>query len=105
MNLNVYRRDRVRTARWRAKPGLLLAAAVGGLALLAGCSTHHFYANYYLDPKPPKVTYSDLKPSAAPQPVYLVFDMYEGSTSFPEATPLSAGSTQKIPRHSSLRPV
>jgi len=102
MNLNHFRSDRSSSAPRRAKPAVLLAGAVGGLALLAGCSTQHFYTNYYLDPKPPKVTYSDLKPPAAPQPVYLVFDMYEGSTSFPEATRKLAPKVARVVEESKL---
>src|SRR5262245_3500016 len=68
----------------RGSAGLALLA--GLLSLTSGCSTQAFYANYYLDPKPPKVSYADLKAAPNPQPVYLVFDMYEGNNSFPEAT-------------------
>ena len=63
--------------------------AVGSVALLcvvSGCSSGQFYANYYLDPKPPKLTFADLQPVASPQPVYLVFDLYTGGTAFAEAT-------------------
>src|ERR1051325_1021908 len=66
-------------------PGCLVAVGLGLLAL-AGCSTQQFYANYYVDPKPPRMDYSNLKPVANPQPVYLVFDMYSAEGSFPEAT-------------------
>jgi hypothetical protein len=62
---------------------LLCPVLVGGMA---GCSTQQFYANYYLDPKPPKLSVADLKRPASPQPVYLVFDMYAGGTAFREAT-------------------
>jgi len=61
-------------------------AAMLGLLALAGCSTQRFYASYYVDPKPPKTSYADLKPSAHAQPVYPVFDMYNAEGSFPEAT-------------------
>ena len=62
---------------------VLLAA----LAVLAGgCASERFYANYYVDPKPPQVSYSDLKKPSSPSPVYLVFDMYSAEGSFPEAT-------------------
>src|SRR4051812_47046392 len=54
--------------------------------LLAGCSSQRFYANYYIDPKPPRLTYGDLKPAASPQPVYILFDMYAAGASFNEAT-------------------
>jgi hypothetical protein len=53
---------------------------------LAGCSTQRFAASYYLDPRPPRTSYSDLVPPTTPQPVYLVFDMYSAQGSFPEAT-------------------
>jgi len=66
-------------------PGFLVALGLG-LASLGGCSTQQFYANYYLDPKPAKLSYDDLKPVANPRPVYLVFDMYSAEGSFPEAT-------------------
>jgi len=56
------------------------------LSWVVGCSSSHFYANYYLDPKPPKLSFADLQPPASPQPVYLVFDMYAGGTAFAEAT-------------------
>lgn len=56
------------------------------LSVLTGCSTQQFHASYYLDPKPPQVSYADLKAPANPQPVYLVFDMYSAKGSFPEAT-------------------
>jgi len=62
---------------------ILCPVLVGGMA---GCSTQQFYANYYLDPKPPKLSVADLKRPASPQPVYLVFDMYAGGTAFREAT-------------------
>jgi hypothetical protein len=65
--------------------GVLVVVGLG-LAALAGCSTGQFYANYYVDPKPPKTSYADLKPAAHPKPVYLVFDMYTPEGSFPEAT-------------------
>src|SRR5207247_4329937 len=68
------------------RPFAFLVAVGLGLLALAGCSMHQFYANYYVDPKPPKTTYADLKPVAHPQPVYLVFDMYSAEGSFPEAT-------------------
>ena len=60
----------------------------GALAILvlAGCASQHFYANYKLDPKPPRLAYSDLAPAANPRPVYLVFDMYTAEGSLPEAT-------------------
>ena len=62
-------------------------ALLTGLLLLAGgCASERFYANYYVDPRPPKVSYADLKKPAAPKPVYLVFDMYSADGSFPEAT-------------------
>lgn len=66
--------------------GLCSTSLLAALCWLTGCSSAQFYANYYLDPKPPKLTTADLKPASAPQPVYLVFDMYTGSTAFPEAT-------------------
>jgi hypothetical protein len=53
---------------------------------LAGCSTQRFHASYYIDPKPPRASYSDLVAPPNPQPVYLVFDMYSAEGSFPEAT-------------------
>lgn len=65
---------------------LKFCGLLAGLAILSACSTQQFYANYYVDPKPPKLTYSDLKRPAKPQPVYLMFDMYAGGTSFGEAT-------------------
>jgi hypothetical protein len=65
---------------------LSAVAGAGLLSMLAGCSTQRFYANYYLDPKPPHVSSSDFTTPDSPQPVYLVFDMYEGTSSFPEAT-------------------
>lgn len=65
--------------------GLLLPIALTLLAL-AGCSTQRFAASYYIDPKPPRASYSDLVAPANPQPVYLVFDMYSAEGSFPEAT-------------------
>jgi len=63
------------------------AAMIAGLGLLAGgCASEQFYANYYVDPKPPHVAHSDLKKPSSPKPVYLVFDMYSAEGSFPEAT-------------------
>jgi hypothetical protein len=62
---------------------VLLAALA---ALAGGCASERFYANYYVDPKPPQVAYSDLKKPSSPNPVYLVFDMYSAEGSFPEAT-------------------
>lgn len=64
-------------------PIALLALAS---ALLSGCSTQQFYANYYIDPKPQRVEFSELIPPVERQPVYLVFDMYSSDGSFPEAT-------------------
>lgn len=55
-------------------------------ALLAGCSTGRFSATYALDPKPARVSVSDLKPVAAPQPISLVFDMHRPEGPFPEGT-------------------
>lgn len=66
-------------------PSLLWLAALTVL-LLAGCSTQRFAADYYLDPRPPRTSYSDLASPTNPQPVYLVFDMYSAQGSFPEAT-------------------
>ncbi|HYV31586.1 MAG TPA: hypothetical protein VEO53_10835 [Candidatus Binatia bacterium] len=63
-----------------------LVAVVFGLVALAGCSTQHFYASYYVDPRPPRASYADVKAPAHPKPVYLVFDMYSAEGSFPEAT-------------------
>ena len=60
----------------------LLAAA----ALLAGCSTQRFVASYAVDPKPPHLDYSDLKPVADPKQVALVFDVQNDKGLFPEAT-------------------
>src|SRR5262245_35649636 len=65
---------------------LISASCLAALFWLTGCSSPQFYANYYLDPKPPKLSVADLKPPASPQPVYLVFDMYQGGTAFAEAT-------------------
>jgi hypothetical protein len=62
---------------------LLLALAI---LALAGCATQRFVADYYLDPRPPRMSYSDLATPTNPQPVYLVFDMYSAQGSFPEAT-------------------
>ena len=62
---------------------LLLALAI---LALAGCATQRFVADYYLDPRPPRTSYSDLATPTNPQPVYLVFDMYSAQGSFPEAT-------------------
>ena len=61
-------------------------SVVLGLPAFTGCSTQRFYSSYYADPKPRKTSYSDLKPVASRQPVYLVFDMYSAEGSFPEAT-------------------
>ena len=66
-------------------PFLLWLAALG-IMLLAGCSTQRFVADYYLDPRPSRTSYSDLTTPTNPQPVYLVFDMYSAQGSFPEAT-------------------
>ena len=57
-----------------------------GFLFLAGCSSQRFYANYYIDPKPPRASYSDLVEPATPKAVYLVFDMYSAEGAFPEAT-------------------
>src|SRR2546427_150022 len=69
------------------RPSRFLAPAAG-LALLglAGCLTDRFVASYYLDPKPPRVAYEDLKRSEHPEPVYLVFDMYAAGGAYPDAT-------------------
>lgn len=56
------------------------------LITITGCSTQHFYAAYYIDPKPAYVEYTELVPPVDRQPVYLVFDMYSAEGSFPEAT-------------------
>src|SRR6185436_12443554 len=66
--------------------GLPAVACAALMYWAAGCASGHFYANYYIDPKPPKLSYSDLQSVASPQPVYLVFDMYSGGTAFAEAT-------------------
>jgi hypothetical protein len=60
----------------------LLAAAV----LLAGCSTQRFVASYTIDPKPPRIDYSDLKPVSDRKQVALVFDVQNEKGLFPEAT-------------------
>ncbi len=57
-----------------------------GFLFLAGCMSQRFYASYYIDPKPPRTSYSDLVAPATPKAVYLVFDMYSAEGSFPEAT-------------------
>ena len=67
------------------RPLPVLAGILAVLAM-AGCASQRFYANYQLDPKPPKLAYSDLAPAVNPRPVYLVFDMYTAEGSLPEAT-------------------
>jgi hypothetical protein len=69
----------------RSPHGQWLALTLASL-VLAGCSSPRFSASYFIDPKPPRASYSDLVPPADPQPVYLVFDMYSAEGSFPEAT-------------------
>jgi hypothetical protein len=57
---------------------------IGGLlaSILTGC-LHH---NYYIDPKPRRVSYDDLRLAAHPKPVQLIFDVYNENGPFPEAT-------------------
>ena len=86
MVLNQFRKRPAQSLMKSARSFLLSASCLPVLCWLTGCSSPHFYANYYLDPKPPKLSFADLKPPAAPQPVYLVFDMYSGGTAFAEAT-------------------
>lgn len=64
----------------------ILAFLSVALLAITGCSTQHFYAAYYIDPKPAYVEYTELVPPVNRQPVYLVFDMYSAEGSFPEAT-------------------
>ena len=64
----------------------LRLALLVAVALVAGCSSQRFYANYYADPTPRRTSYEELKRPADPQPVYVVFDMYAAEGSFPEAT-------------------
>jgi hypothetical protein len=78
--------------------GLLSVA----FAFLSGCSTQQFYANYYIDPKPAKVDFSELVPPVDRQPVYLVFDMYSSDGSFPEATRKLAPKVAQAIRDSRL---
>jgi hypothetical protein len=87
-----------------SRSALLLAGCLvlaGGL-LLAGCSAQKLYANYYIDPKPPRVMYSDLKAPPDPQPVYLVFDMYSSGSAFPEATRKLAPKVARVVEDSHL---
>ena len=77
--------QQARAGRELGAPSLLWLAALT-VVLLAGCSTQRFAADYYLDPRPPRISYSDLTAPTNPQPVYLVFDMYSTQGSFPEAT-------------------
>jgi hypothetical protein len=78
----------IQQARAEQEPGApsLLWLAALTVMLLTGCSTQRFAADYYLDPRPPRISYSDLATPTNPQPVYLVFDMYSAQGSFPEAT-------------------
>src|SRR5262249_32201784 len=84
----------------RARATFTLLA--GLLSLAAGCSTQSFYANYYLDPKPPKLSYTDLRSASNPQPVYLVFDLYEGNNAFREATRKLAPKVARVIEDSRL---
>src|SRR5215510_15468126 len=74
-----------RAAQERGAP-LLPGLAALAVMLLAGCSTQRFATDYYLDPRPPRISYSELTAPTNPQPVYLVFDMYSTQGSFREAT-------------------
>lgn len=78
----------------------VLIAVLGGLA--GGCASERFYANYYVDPKPPRVAYSDLKKPSSPKPVYLVFDMYSAEGSFPEATRRIGPKISRVLQNSDL---
>ena len=51
--------------------GLLLPITFASLAL-AGCSTPRFATSYYIDPKPPRASYSDLAAPANPSAVVSV---------------------------------
>ncbi|HEU0009105.1 MAG TPA: hypothetical protein VFT34_04730 [Verrucomicrobiae bacterium] len=76
-----------------------LVAAAG---LLAGCSTQRLVASYTIDPKPPRIDYSDLKPVADRQPVALVFDMQNEQGQFPEATAQLGSKLARVIEHSRL---
>ncbi len=59
-----------------------LALAVLSAGLLTGCLSR----NYYVDPKPARVSFDDLPIAKSPKPVQLIFDVYNESGPFPEAT-------------------
>ena len=60
----------------------MLALAVLSAGLLTGCLSR----NYYVDPKPARVSFDDLPVVKSPKPVQLVFDVYSDNRPFPEAT-------------------
>jgi hypothetical protein len=60
----------------------VLALAVLSAGLLTGCLSR----NYYVDPKPARVSFEDLPIIKSPKPVQLIFDVYNENGPFPEAT-------------------
>ena len=65
-----------------ARPLLALALAVVSLGSLTGC----LHLDYYVDPKPARLSASDLRLPAKPKPVHLIFDVYNENGPFLEAT-------------------
>jgi len=70
--------------------------------LLAGCSTQRFVASYAVDPKPPRIDYSDLKPVSDPKQVALVFDVQNEKGQFPQATTQLGPKLARVIEHSRL---
>lgn len=76
----------------------LLAAALAGVAMLTGCLSR----NYYVDPKPARVSFYDLTVVKSPKPVQLIFDVYNESGPFPEATRKLAPAVLEVVTFSGL---
>lgn len=76
-----------------------LVFAVTCAALLAGCV---FNRNYYVDPKPARVSFDDLPVVKSPQPVHLVFDVYNENGPFPQATQKLAPKVLEVVTFSGL---
>ena len=85
------------TASLRPTLRLLLA-----LALLAPALTGCLHQNFYVDPKPKRVSFDHLRVVKDPKPVQLVFDVYNEAGPFPGATQKLAPKVLEVVTFSGL---
>ena len=72
------------------------------VALLAPALTGCLHQNYYVDPKPARVSFDDLRVTAERKPVQVVFDVYNESGPFPGATQKLAPKVLEVVTFSGL---